>query len=388
MKVVLAFDKFKGSATAQQLNEAAQESLRGLDCVTTATVPIADGGDGTTTVLASSCQGQWTAINAPAPLLHLNPFNASYFITNDGTALIETAAASGLALIPPNSRDVMRATTLGTGLLMRDAMERGCRHIVLGLGGSATCDAGMGILSALGAEFLDHEEHYLFPSGASLEHIGHIETRGIPQEVHDTSFTLLTDVDNPLCGPRGTAAVYAPQKGASPQQVEQLERGMQHVAAIVGHDIACMAGCGAAGGIPALMMHLLSCELLPGAPYVLEHSGLPDILTDADLVITGEGRLDRQTFMGKAPGHVIAMAHERGIDVAAVCGIIAPDFDPEQAGLLSTIAVSEGIPFESAMNTNDTLQRVANAVRNLLNTLTDGHPKKNVTYNEKKFTIF
>lgn len=376
MKVVLAFDKFKGSATAQQLNEAAQESLRGLDCVTTATVPIADGGDGTTTVLASSCQGQWTAINAPAPLLHLNPVNASYFITDDGTALIETAAASGLALIPPDSRDVMRATTLGTGLLMRDAMERGCRHIVLGLGGSATCDAGMGILSALGAEFLDHEEHYLFPSGAFLEHIGHIETRGIPQEVHDTSFTLLTDVDNPLCGPRGTAAVYAPQKGASPQQVEQLERGMQHVAAIVGHDIACMAGCGAAGGIPALMMHLLSCELLPGAPYVLEHSGLPDILTDADLVITGEGRLDRQTFMGKAPGHVIAMAHERGIDVAAVCGIIAPDFDPEQAGLLSTIAVSEGIPFESAMNTNDTLQRVANAVRNLLNTLTDGHPKK------------
>ena len=376
MKVVLAFDKFKGSATAQQLNEAAQESLRGLDCVTTATVPIADGGDGTTTVLASSCQGQWTAINAPAPLLHLNPVNASYFITDDGTALIETAAASGLALIPPDSRDVMRATTLGTGLLMRDAMERGCRHIVLGLGGSATCDAGMGILSALGAEFLDHEGHYLFPSGASLEHIGHIETRGIPQEVHDTRFTLLTDVDNPLCGPRGTAAVYAPQKGGSQQQVEQLERGMQHVAAIVGHDIACMAGCGAAGGIPALMMHLLSCELLPGAPYVLEHSGLPDILTDADLVITGEGCLDRQTLMGKAPGHVIAMAHERGIDVAAVCGIIAPDFDPEQAGLLSTIAVSEGIPFESAMNTNDTLQRVANAVRNLLNTLTDGHPKK------------
>ena len=387
MKVVLAFDKFKGSATAQQLNEAAQESLRGLDCITTAAVPIADGGDGTTTVLASSCQGQWISINAPAPLLQLNPVNASYFITDDGTSLIETAAASGLALIPPDSRDVMRATTLGTGLLMRDAMERGCRHIVLGLGGSATCDAGMGILSALGAEFLDHEGHYLFPSGASLENIGHIETRGIPQEAHDTRFTLLTDVDNPLCGPRGTAAVYAPQKGATPQQVEQLERGMQHVAAIVGHDIACMAGCGAAGGIPALMMHLLSCELLPGAPYVLEHSGLSDFLTEADLVITGEGCLDRQTFMGKAPGHVIAMARERGIDAAAVCGIVAPDLDLEQTGLVATIAVSEGIPPESAMNTNDPLQRVATAARSLVNTLTDGHPK-NVTYSEKKFTIF
>lgn len=371
MKVVLAFDKFKGSATAQQLNEAAQESLRGLDCVTTATVPIADGGDGTTTVLASSCQGQWTAINAPAPLLHLNPVNASYFITDDGTALIETAAASGLALIPPDTRDVMRATTLGTGLLMRDAMERGCRHIVLGLGGSATCDAGMGILSALGAEFLDHEGHYLFPSGASLEHIGHIETRGIPQEVHDTSFTLLTDVDNPLCGPRGTAAVYAPQKGASLQQVEQLERGMQHVAAIVGHDIACMAGCGAAGGIPALMMHLLSCELLPGAPYVLEHSGLPDILTDADLVITGEGRLDRQTFMGKAPGHVINMARERCIPVIAICGAITPDISPSTIGLIAAIAVSDGLSIEQAMDTAGTLMRVGAAVRQAVTKVAD-----------------
>ena len=371
MKVVLAFDKFKGSATAQQLNEAAQESLRGLDCITTATVPIADGGDGTTTVLASSCQGQWTAINAPAPLLHLNPVNASYFITDDGTALIETAAASGLALIPPDSRDVMRATTLGTGLLMRDAMERGCRHIVLGLGGSATCDAGMGILSALGAEFLDHEGHYLFPSGASLEHIGHIETRGIPQEVHDTSFTLLTDVDNPLCGPRGTAAVYAPQKGASQQQVEQLERGMQHVAAIVGHDIACMAGCGAAGGIPALMMHLLTCELLPGAPYVLEHSGLPDILTDADLVITGEGRLDRQTFMGKAPGHVINMARERRIPVIAICGAITPDISPSTIGLTAAIAVSDGLSIEQAMDTAGTLMRVGAAVRQAVTKVAD-----------------
>lgn len=366
MKVVLAFDKFKGSATAQQLNRAAQESLCGLNDITTVTIPIADGGDGTTAVLAASHQGQWVTMSVPAPLLHLDPVNASYFLTDDGTALIETAAASGLALVPRDDRDVMRATTLGTGLLMRDAMERGSRHIVLGLGGSATCDAGMGIMSALGAEFLDHDGHHLYPSGASLEHIGQIETRGIPREVQDCHFSLLFDVDSPLCGERGTAAVFAPQKGASPQQVEQLERGMRHVAGLVGRDIADKAGCGAAGGIPALMLHLLDCELLSGASFILSHSGLQQAFDEADLVITGEGRLDRQTLMGKGPGRIIAMARERGIDVAAVCGILAPDFDPEKAGLLAAVAVSDGLAPDIAMDTDGTLARVALAVRNLV----------------------
>ena len=366
MKVVLAFDKFKGSATAQQLNKAAQESLCGLHDITTVTIPIADGGDGTTAVLAASRQGQWVTMNVPAPLLHLNPVNASYFLTDDGTALIETAAASGLALVPPDARDVMRATTLGTGLLMRDAMERGSRHIVLGLGGSATCDAAMGIMSALGAEFLDHDGHHLYPSGASLEHIHQIETRGIPREVQDCHFSLLFDVDSPLCGERGTAAVFAPQKGASPQQVELLERGMRHVADIVGRDVADRAGCGAAGGIPSLMLHLLDCQLLPGASFILNHSGLQQAFDEADLVITGEGRLDRQTLMGKGPGRIIAMARERGIQVAAVCGILAPDFDPEKAGLLAAIAVSQGLAPDIAMDTDGTLKRVAQAVRNLV----------------------
>ena len=366
MRVVLAFDKFKGSATAQQLNEAAQEGLCGLNDITTVTIPIADGGDGTTAALAASMRGQWVSINAPAPLLHLNPVDASYFLTDDGTAIIEVVAASGLALVPNDTRDVMRATTLGTGLMMRDAMERGSRHIVLGLGGSATCDAGMGIMSALGTEFLDRQGHHLYPSGASLEHIHTIETRGIPREVSTCRFTLLTDVDAPLCGPYGTAAVFAPQKGASPQQVELLERGMAHVATIVGNDIATMAGCGAAGGIPALMLHLLDCQLLPGAPYVLEHSGFPEALDGADLVITGEGRLDRQTLMGKGPGQVIAMARELGIDVAAVCGAIAPDFDPEKAGLLAAVAVSDGLPPDAAMDTDGTLTRVTHAVRHLI----------------------
>ena len=369
MKVVLAFDKFKGSATSQQLNEAAQDVLCGLDDVTAVCIPVADGGDGTTEVLAATRQGQWVTSPVMGPLLQQAPVMARYFLCDDGTALIEVAAASGLALLSPEDRDVMRATTLGTGLLMRDAMERGARHIVLGLGGSATCDAAMGIMCALGAEFLDADGRHLYPSGESLEKIAHIETFGIPQTVRDCRFTLLTDVDNPLCGDRGTAHIYAPQKGASPDQVEQLERGMVHVAGIVGDEIACQAGCGAAGGIPALMMHLLDCELLPGGPYVLAQNGYAEALEDADLVITGEGRLDAQTLMGKGPGCVIQMARERAIPVAAVCGLMAPDFNLETSGLAHAVAVSEGLPFDEAMDTDGTLMRVGRAIQQLLSTL-------------------
>ncbi len=369
MKVVLAFDKFKGSATSQQLNGAAQDVLCGLDGVRAVSVPVADGGDGTTVVLAEGRQGEWIDMMAVAPLMQLPPVNARYFLCDDGTALIEVAAASGLALVPDDARDVMRASTLGTGLMMRDAMERGSRHIVLGLGGSATCDAAMGIMCALGAEFLDADGRHLYPCGESLERIARIETLGIPPTVLDCRFTLVTDVDNPLCGERGSAYVYAPQKGASPAQVEQLDRGLAHVATMVGKEIADRAGCGAAGGIPALMMHLLDCELLPGGPYILEHNGMNEALDGADLVITGEGRLDDQTLMGKGPGCVIDMARERGVPVAAVCGTIAPGFDARAAGLEAVVAVSDGLPLDEAMDHDGTLMRVAIAVKQLVNTL-------------------
>ncbi len=362
MKIVLAFDKFKGSVTAQQLNEAAQDSLCGLDGVTAVGIPVADGGDGTTAVLAANRAGQWVTVPTVGPLLQQDPVMAQYYLCDDGTALIEVAAASGLALLSPAERDVMRTTTLGTGLLMRDALERGATSIVLGLGGSATCDAAMGIMSALGAEFLDAEGHHLYPCGESLEHIARIETAGIPQAVSNCPFTILIDVDTFLCGERGTARLFAPQKGASPQQVEQLERGLNHVATLVGDGIAGKAGCGAAGGIPALMMYLLNCELLPGAPYVFAHNGMEQALEDADLVITGEGRLDNQTLMGKGPGYVIQMARERGIPVAAVCGTIAPDFDRMAAGLTDTVAVSADLGLEEAMDPEGTLMRVSQAV--------------------------
>ena len=367
MKVVLAFDKFKGSATARELNDAAREALSGIDELDVTCVPVADGGDGTTGVLAESANGgQWVTIQAPAPLIQLNPVDAAYFLCDDGTALIEVAAASGLAQVPADLRNPCKMNTLGTGLLMLDAMERGSRHIVLAMGGSATCDAGMGIMCALGAEFISREGRLLLPGGIALQDIDHIETAGISQMVRDCRFTLLADVDNPLCGERGTAAVFGPQKGASPEQVILLEHGMRRVSDIVGRDIACKPGCGAAGGIPSLMMHLLDCELLPGAPYVFARNGMNEALNQADIVITGEGQLDRQTLMGKGPGCVLKMAQAQGIPVGTVCGIIAPDIIPTAVGFCDAVAVSEDLPLEDAMDHDATLVRVSAAVCNLV----------------------
>lgn len=224
MRVVLAFDKFKGSATSQQLNDAAFDALAALQGVTACRVPVADGGDGTTVVLASACRGQWVSMPTMGPLLQLPPVNASYFMCDDGTALIEVAAASGLSLLADAQRDVMRASTYGTGLVMRDAMERGSRHIVLGLGGSATCDAAMGILSALGAEFLDADSRYLFPCGESLGKIEHIGTAGLPQAVRDCRFTLLTDVDNTLCGVVARRVSLLRKRGQHPPRSSSWNR--------------------------------------------------------------------------------------------------------------------------------------------------------------------
>jgi glycerate kinase len=366
MKVVLAFDKFKGSATASDLNESAHLALHDCDGLNVTCVPVADGGDGTTEVLASACKGVRVTIPTVPPLINLPPVEASYFLCDDGTALIEVAAASGMSLVPDELRDIFRLNTFGTGLLIRDAMERGSRHIVLGLGGSATCDAAMGIMCALGAEFFNAEGRLLFPCGGNLQEIDHIGTEGIPHEVLESRFTLLADVDNPLCGELGTAKIFGPQKGADPEQVRQLECGMCRIADIIGEEIATAPGCGAAGGIPSLMLHLLNCELLEGAPYVLARNGLSEVLTGADLVITGEGQLDRQTMMGKGPGCVAKMAQQRGVPVAAVCGKIAQGFDPREAGFYAAVAVSEGLPEAEAMAPDGTRSRVAAAVRDIV----------------------
>jgi len=359
MKLVVAFDKFKGSVTARQLNDAVAQVCHGITVVP---VAVADGGDGTVEALAAGREGEWVTTVVTAFLPDARDVNARYFVTPDATAWMELATASGLALLGNSKRRVLYANTWGTGMMIADAVERGCRHVVLGLGGSATCDAGMGLLAALGVEFDDAQGRLLRPCGASLERVAVIDPSGVQQAVLDTRLTLLADVSNPLCGDLGAARVYAPQKGATLRQVEQLERGLQHIASLLSPDLTNMEGAGAAGGVAPLVCHLLNGELVHGADYVLQQNGFEQALADADLVITGEGRLDATSMMGKATGTVARMAAKHGVPVVAICGSVEPKFEASMAGFAQAIDLSVGASSELVMNQADTIARLQQAV--------------------------
>ena len=306
MKIVIAIDKFKGSATSQQLSQAIGDEISRLcpDAQVVA-VPIADGGDGTMRCVKSILGNRATtySVSVAAPLQHLPQVEAQYIIDGD-TAYMDLATASGLALVPDDCRNAMMASTLGTGEMISHAISNGARHIVLGLGGSATCDGGTGILAALGFKFLDKMGNLLSPCGESLAKISHINSDKVDGKVLNTQFTLLSDVDNPLYGVNGAAYIFAPQKGASPQQVVQLDEGLKHFATLLPPHIAHLPGAGAAGGVTAGMMALLNASIKPGIDTLLQLAHFDDIISDANLIITGEGRIDNQTLHGKAPAGV------------------------------------------------------------------------------------
>lgn len=381
MKWLVAFDKFKGSLTSQQLNDVAKQAIQRADADSVVTqVMVADGGDGTVAALAAHQDGQWLTAMVEAPLPWLAPVQASYFITTSNIAIIEVAQASGLSLVPEHQRQVMRASSKGTGELIKHALEQGCRQVVLGLGGSATCDGGMGLLAALGVEFYDIDHRQLDACGQAMEHINKIDTSRLIAEAKECSFTLLTDVKNPLYGPHGAAAIYAPQKGATPSQVVALERGLRRLATIIGDDIARQQGAGAAGGIPALMCHLLHARLIDGAPYILEQNGFSIALNQTDWVITGEGQFDQQSMMGKAPGYIIQMAKTHHKPVTVVCGLADEGVDYTTLGVHEAIAISKGLPMELAMQPSHTScgvdKAITDLVRRVLQNATTYHTSK------------
>ncbi|MBP5687109.1 MAG: glycerate kinase [Muribaculaceae bacterium] len=368
MKVVIAIDKFKGSATSQQLAQVIGEEFLSLcpDAQVVA-VPIADGGDGTMECIksilgekAKSCH-----VSVKAPLQQLPQVEAQYVINGD-TAYMDLATASGLALVPNECRDVMKSSTFGTGEMIAHAVFRGAKHIVLGLGGSATCDGAMGILAALGFRFIDKNNNILVPCGENLAKIDHIDSDNVDKKVLDAHLTLLSDVDNPLYGDNGAAHVFAPQKGASPEQVELLDEGLRHYAILLPSHIASMPGAGAAGGVTAGMMAMLNSTIKPGIEVVLEMAHFDDLIADADLVITGEGRIDNQTLHGKAPAGVLAAARKKGVPVIALCGCIASGTDIATMGFEKVIAVTPaGMPLEQALDNETTLHNVKVAINEL-----------------------
>ncbi|MFD0363530.1 glycerate kinase [Nocardia sp. GCM10030253] len=316
---VLAPDKFKGSLTAPQVAAHLAAGLRQVrPDVPVVTMPVADGGDGTVDAVVESGFARFTT-SATGPV---GDRVVASFAIRDHTAVVELAEASGLRRMPgkPNSTVALTASSLGTGELIKAAVERGARRVVLGLGGSACTDGGTGMLSALGVRFLDEHGERLPPGGGSLRRLARIDTSAMMR----IPVTVASDVDNPLLGVRGAANVYARQKGAQAAEVDELERGLAHFASIVRRDlhvdVVDRPGAGAAGGVGYAALAFLGAQVRPGIELILEQLGFAEQVEGARLVITGEGSLDRQTLHGKAPVGVARAAVAAGAPVVAVAG--------------------------------------------------------------------
>lgn len=325
-KAVIAADSFKGSLGSEEVARNIAVGIRRVDpqcdihCVA-----VADGGEGTASAIAGAAGGRMISAEATDPLGR--PVAASYGIVGGHIAVVDTAAASGLTLLHPSERNPMRATTRGTGELIRRAIDAGCDRIIIGAGGSATADGGMGMLEALGFVFIDADGHRLAGCGANLGRVAAIDDSGVTEAVRHTRFEVACDVRSPLCGDRGAARTFARQKGATPEQIELLEKGLENYAAAIcrhcGIDIRRMESAGAAGGLAGGAAALLGAEIRSGIDAVLEAVGFADLAADADIIITGEGRMDAQTAMGKVPSGVLAAA--QGVPVVALCGCVAED---------------------------------------------------------------
>ncbi|MFI0938332.1 glycerate kinase [Streptomyces sp. NPDC021020] len=367
-RVLIAADKFKGSLTAVQVAEHVAAGLRaavpGLDV---AALPVADGGDGTVdAAVAAGFTRRTVTVTGPLG----ESVEASYAL-REGTAVVEMAEASGLRHLPPGVFAPRTATTYGTGELLRAALDAGARSIVLGVGGSATTDGGAGMLVALGARLLDADGAPVAPGGAALASLATADLGGLDPRLAATTVVLASDVDNPLLGPTGAAAVYGPQKGADADDVRALDAALAHYAQVLGApDLAAAPGAGAAGGIGFGALLALRAAFRPGIDVLLDVLGFADALEGATLVITGEGSLDEQTLHGKAPVGVARAAAARGVPVAAVCGRLAvPPAALAAAGITAAYPLSalEPDPARSIAAAGPLLERVtAHLARDLL----------------------
>lgn len=323
MNILICPDKFKGSLTALEVCDATRAGLRKIrpDATFTA-VPLADGGEGTCELLTAWYRGSMVTHAVHGPLFA--PVAGRYGLSSDGdSAFIEMASASGLALLPPDERDPLITTTLGTGELIADALKRNVRNIVLGIGGSATNDAGIGMATALGYVFYDAAGTALKPVGENLIHIHHIQTDSVNPRLKHARVTTLCDVTNPLYGHQGAAYVYGGQKGADASAIAQLDAGLRNFSRVVqkqlGQNVD-FPGAGAAGGLGAGCKVFLNATIEKGIDFIIEHTRLTAKIAEADLVITGEGKIDNQTFSGKVVSAVTRLAREAGKPVIAVCG--------------------------------------------------------------------
>ena len=374
MKIVIAPDSFKGSLTALQVSDAVEEGFKRIfPDAQIEKVPMADGGEGTVQSLVDATGGQLLTESVTDPLG--GKVKANYGILGDGlTAVIEMAAASGLPLVPLDKRNPMLTTTYGTGELIKAALERGCRKFIIGIGGSATTDGGAGVAQALCVKLLDASGEDIAFGGIGLSNLAEIDMSTIDERIAETETVVACDVDNPLTGPRGAAHVYSPQKGATSEQVELLDKYLGHFADIVkrdlGKDVKETPGAGAAGGLGAGLMAFLNAELRSGIDIVIEASKLRERMKGVDLVITGEGQLDEQTAYGKTPTGVSRVAEEMGIPVLAIAGGIKSGAETSyEEGIDAMMSIAPGpISLEEAIERSseliaDTAERAARIIK-------------------------
>ena len=372
MKILLVFDSFKGCMTSLQAGEAARRGvLSAMPDAEADVLVVADGGEGMSAAVNANGIGKAVAADALDPLSR--PIRAEYtYDSHERSAYIDFAAASGLTLLTDAEKSAVKSTSFGTGMLMADAIRHGARHVYLGLGGSATNDAGLGALQALGAKFTDANGAEITRAycGADMIHTCGIDISGLATTLRGIRLTLLCDVDNPFCGSRGAVSVFARQKGATEDELHLLEKGMEHLGVTMKNcgftDVFQLPGAGAAGGAGGGFAALAGGEIVPGAESMLKLCGFGEKLSGCDLVMTGEGKSDSQTLGGKLPYTVMKAARRHGVPTALFCGA-AEDVDAlKAAGFAAVVDINSPMKSGDFMSADVASQRLSAAVSDCL----------------------
>lgn len=375
MKAVIAIDSLKGSLSSLEAGEAIRKGILNVyPDADTAVRPLADGGEGTVEALTLGMGGTLQTVTVTNPLEQ--PVNCTYGILESSkTAIVEMSGAAGITLVPDALRNPLNTTTYGVGEVIRDAISKGCRHFIVGIGGSATNDGGLGMLQALGFDMLDASGQPVSMFGKGLADLAQISAEHVLPELADCTFRIACDVTNPLCGEHGCSAVFGPQKGATPEIVQQMDGWLSAYAALAKNSFPKAnpnhAGAGAAGGLGFAFLTFFNATLESGVKIVLEETRLSDYVKDADIVLTGEGRLDGQTVMGKAPIGVAQTAKEHGCTVLGFSGSVAKDASAcNEKGIDAFFPILRGVStLEEAMDTEKARQNMADTVEQVFRTI-------------------
>lgn len=366
-KIVLAIDSFKGCLSSKEIEQCiAEEIHRILPSCQTVCIPIADGGEGMLDTLIEATQGTFVSTQAHDPLMRIRP--TRYGILGDQrTAVIEMAEINGLTTLSPIERNPMETSTYGTGELIKDALEKGFRRFIIGIGGSATNDAGMGMMQVLGAHLYDKQGNELEQGGKIMEQIARIDLNHLHPALKEATFIVACDVQNPFCGPQGAAYVFARQKGASEEQIRQLDKGMRHLALLIERDFSYninkVKGAGAAGGLGGAFATFLQAHLQSGIDLLLNAVDFDRKITNADWIITGEGKADRQTAEGKVPAGVLKRAKKANIPVMLIAGKVEDKACLKQMGFARIVQISpDNLPLEEAMRPEVTRENTQRAI--------------------------